>query len=247
MQRHLLHISGIIGVGIILITVFLIYTTSFKTTPGQNPLVPIPTGGSTQPTSSLPSSGQTTKPTPPPVLTIISSTPANQASNVPLATNISFTLSQSPTTDQIHADIVPSVPFTLSQTGNQYQMTLSQPLQANTTYYVFVGSQNQVTYNSFAFSTIQDSTQPFPDNHNILRSETNKNKYPDAYLMDHAPHTESAFSLTGQLVESPQEHFAFSVASPQHDSVSAREAFNTWALSLGLNQSQIDSLDITYQ
>ncbi len=235
------------GLGIFVITVGIFIWTKFlpnnQPIPPSSPqitqpLFPSPSG---TPTLSLPSQ------TIPQTLTLTLLTPASGATQVALSTPVVFTLSQPVPLDALYFSVSPVVPFTAQAQGNQYTITFSSPLSPNVLYYIFAGQKDQETYQQASFTTITDSSVPRLD----YGAQTNMalllHAHPDGYLKSFGDYTGSTFSITSTLSETPTEHYAFTVTLTGPNKTSAKQDFINWALSKGLNQTQIDNLDITYQ
>jgi hypothetical protein len=228
-------------------------------TPTTNPTSILNT--STTPLPSKPSFSFTPPPTYPPVnptgytahkqFSIISTSPANNQTNIPINLNaIIITFDQPVTVQDIPLSIGPSIQYTIAAQNNSIIITPQEQLKTGMTYDIVLRlyqNEGQIKLYPFNFTIAGPTPTPLPtdqpgwENPDELRLTA-----PDVYLSNYTPYSETSFNVTSDYIFTPTGHFYF-VATLHGDTTSAKNAFITWLHSLKLTDQQIQGLDIRYQ
>lgn len=178
-------------------------------------------------------------------LKLISTNPANNATNVSLDQQITLLFNKDISDYHIAFAIAPSVTYTAATQGATLTITPTEPLQSDTTYTYFITIDGLPTYTA-TFSTIHNpNVTTAPDNAADVQNEINKHNYPDQYLYSYTPYTTDDFSITSDY-NTATNRFVFTVTYST-DEQTAKNEVSAWIASLGLTPQQIQQLSITYQ
>ena len=96
-----------------------------------------------------------------------------------------------------------------------------------------------------------DSSKLLTNEPNIKRKEDQDkyelNEQTDVFLSNKTPYSNDYFSISSDFKPDPDPHFYFLVDFKSEDNEKAKPEFILWLKSLGLNNSQIQNLDIIFQ
>lgn len=182
---------------------------------------------------------------------VTSSEPKSGTSNVPTNQKIVIELDRPFKDNEIEFSISPSVKYSYSVSGSTLTITPLEPLSPGTTYAYSVnynvGDEAPKTY-TFTTEGPTPSLSPntFPSGAYEQEQNFQKQTYPDLFLKNQTPYSDSYFSITGAYKSTPTGHFAFTVVLTG-DHTASQNDFLSWLKSLGLTDSQIQTLDISYQ
>lgn len=178
-------------------------------------------------------------------LNIIDAIPSNQAINVPLNQKIIIKFNRSFSMSDFSFSINPTLTYTSSIQDNILTITPPSGLDANVTYTYTVATYSQ-PMQYFSFTATNNGITPI-DNTSNLNDQYNKDNYPDAFIAVRTPYSVPDFSITSDYAKQPTEHFFFTVTLKSNNQDLAKQSFLNWLKSTGLNDQQIQSLDIRYQ
>lgn len=177
-------------------------------------------------------------------ISVISTRPTTGATNIPLTQGITITLNTVVKSEDLAIAFAPAFPYTQTLARDTIVITPSQPLLPNLTYFGFVTAKGVPIY-SFSFSTITDPSVIVPDFANDVQTEINRHQYPDSFLASFLPYKTDNFSIIDNYVDQPDDHFAFFVTIFGDRTQSIQEFWN-WAISTGLTEEQLSTLDIRF-
>ena len=232
-------IFGIFIFTLFVITLFIQINKSRETTPAPNmsPIFtvtpePIPTGAE--------------KP-----LDIISTQPEDKAKDVSLSDDIIISFNRLLSSSEIIFEISPNLSYSTVINGNSLVIKHAQPFSPGViyTYIIRYRYLNQAPRTrSF---TIIGPTQTNPPNTAPTglfeeQDRVQREKHPDIFLANQTPYFTDDFSVSSDFKKTPIDHFYFIVTVKGEDKTAAKNNFIVWLKSLGLTDSQIQGLDITY-
>lgn len=184
-------------------------------------------------------------------LYVTSTYPVTKSNNIPVSSSIVLTFIRSPQPNEFEFSINPPAPF--NQLIDQTKVTIKprSPLLPGTTYTFTVKMLNQAQLPQSYWFTTAGPTTPYLPNTKPSGAANEENNFqlqnhPDVYLSNNTPFTTVDFSITSAYQAQPTGHFAFTVMLKGSDLNTAKIKANNWMRSLGLSDSQIQTLDITY-
>lgn len=190
------------------------------------------------------------KPSP---LSVISTSPEDQSSNILPDSDIIITFNKEPKTNDIRFSSIPEISGSVEIVENNYIFKPTSPLSNSTNYIITLGllDRKPTGVHGFTFQTGGGPTpSPLPDTRPEELIEQSgqfqKQKYPDVYLSNQTPYSNDNFSIVSEYTLSPAGHFYFTVIL-KGDKTKSKENFIDWLRSLGLTNSQISALDIRYE
>jgi Big-like domain-containing protein len=179
-------------------------------------------------------------------LTVISQSPVDQSIHVSTTAPIKLTFNNEFSLNDVQVRTFPDTPVTTSKQGTTLSINPSKPLQDNKGYFVFIYYQPKTPPLVTTFST---GTPPAnaPDNSDVIQNELSLYEQPDIYLYNRMPYENNNFSVTAQFEDSANPHYFFIVTLQGLNKNASKQAFITWLHSLGMEDLQIQLLDIRYQ
>jgi hypothetical protein len=185
--------------------------------------------------------------------TIVSTNPSQGQTNVARTQPITLTFNQTVETIP-HFSLLPSVQYSMVARGNTVTITPTNSFEVGQMYSLVVTlprpTQGNDTLYQLVFTIAGPTPTLAPDttDQNLFKNddESTKNARPDVFLSNYTPYTSSTFSVASDYKTDPTGHFFFTVTI-HGDQNSGRADLTNWMKSLGLTDSQIQSLDITYQ
>lgn len=229
----------ILGLAIVFLTLLLIVTNHGGKPVGKNPVLLFNPNPSTSTQRELPS-------TP---LSIVSVSPENETTNVPSDQQIQIVFSRPLDLDEIYISFGPGVIFKTALNGNTVSVIPQSPLTTGLTYKLLVKFiKTQQLSNQYQFTVTGTAPVSLPDTQPPgaakQSEEFNRQNHPDIFLADKTPIKQSSFEFyQGSLKSSPSEHYSFVVVTKAD---SAKNDLTNKLLSLGLNQDQVNALDLTF-
>ncbi len=237
-NKYLLFIGG--GIAILFSILFIIISINISNSTNKTNKKLLPS-----PTPTIQNKTQQVSPTP--NIDVISTQPNNNATDVPLDTQIVITLNQAIDGNNVNVSITPNnAVFSTITNQNTIRITSQNQLQADTIYTLTIKYAPNVPAYIYAFRTIgapSGDTFSFPHQAadvNDIRSA------PDVFLARRTPYEGTDFKVNSELSDSTG-YFVFTVTITSNDKQTAQQDFLNWALSQGLTQEQVRSLQITYQ
>lgn len=196
-----------------------------------------------------PNNSSLPQPTPESSFTIVSSSISDGQTNVPLDEIISIKFNRIIDADSVSINILPTTNYTFEVAGDTVIIT-PDSLAPSTLYSLSMSyAPTNEFMASFAFTTLGPTPTFLPDTRPSGEPENTDELLlrtrPDVYLSNNLPYTNTSFSVDYEFAAGPPSHFAFNVTLLGDKNVS-REDFLAWVRSKGLTDSQIGSLDITY-
>lgn len=185
-------------------------------------------------------------------LIVISSTPTDQAKNIPLDSQIAITFNKTPKKAQVRFTIQPKAEGEVEISNNTYIFKPNSQLSKSTSYLVTLGllDQKPTGVHAFIFQTegpeLDIPSTREAEDFEQKQLDFQRENSPDVFLVNKVPYSEAGFSITSSFTESPTQHFYFNVTLKGSDKNQSKESFQGWLGSLGLTSSQIDKLDIRY-
>lgn len=236
MNLKIIIFSAVTGLVVItIIVLFFLFSIKTPSTPsnGEIPNNPLPTSSSTQPSLIG--------------LKLTNSTPTNGAKSVPTNSPIAFFFSQDVQILSTTASILPDTQFTLTTNQNAVSINPTTTLLPSTNYTVTVSVEKQTFFVSFTTvgptPTIGSSTLPSgaaESDNNYLKAHR-----PDIYLSNYTPFSDINFSVSTNYSTS-LDRFVFLVTL-KNKSLDSRSLFVQWAKSKGLDDTQINTLNVSYK
>lgn len=193
-----------------------------------------------------PSATKTPARTPLSPLSVISMTPANNAS-VPLDQQIVIVFNRIATLNDFSINVYPNINTSASINNNSVTFSPVSQLQNNIIYKVTIFDNAGSILLQRTFSTGSNPIIPFTTdtpNTGPTASEIQRETHPDVFLSNNTPYQTKDFSINSSFQSAPQGHYAFSVTLLNQY---AKPLFLNWLHSLGLTDAEIQTLDITYQ
>ena len=184
-------------------------------------------------------------------LTVISTTPQNEAKNIPAEEKIIITFNRKLEASEVTVTFLPSLTVTIEIDENVLTVTPESPYKPGLKYTYVVRFPNTIILpKSYSFTTT-GPTQPFlPDTQPTGAAEKEDNfqreNHPDVFLSNQTPYKGSSFTITSEFKSTPSGHFAFKVSLTGSDKSLAKNEFYNWLTSLQLTGQQITLLDIEY-
>lgn len=181
---------------------------------------------------------------------VVSFYPADNSTNVALDTNISFVFVPSVKLQEVNFSILPPVQYEKIISGQSLTVKPKALLSAGTKYSIVLGQNNSSSFESLSFTTVGATPTNLPDTRpsgepserNTLLRQTR----PDIFLKNNTPYSTADFSISSNFTTTPAEHFYFLVLL-FGDKNNSKISFIAWLKSLGLEDSQIQGLDLLYQ
>jgi hypothetical protein len=181
-------------------------------------------------------------------LSIVSTLPANNATNINANQPIIITFNRTVSSSDFSFALAPNLPYTSSFQGNQFIVTPTNSFDTGTPYYFTIQFSDGIFAQKFSFVTA--GAGPIGNSSFDNVSEVNNAGYkilkPDLFLSNQTPYQTSDFSVNYHLSQTPTDHFAFEVTLTGPNKLQSKQDFLTWLHSLGLTDDEIQQIDITY-
>lgn len=199
-------------------------------------------------------SNQTTVLSPTPIqsnLTVISTTPADGAKNLPVNEKITVTFNRNFAATEVDFSLLPTLLFATEIKDKNLIVTPQKPYEPGMTYTFVVRFPNStILPRTYSFTTTGPTQQFLPDTQPSGAFEREENfqreNNPDVFLSNQTPFENEYFSVISEFKTAPSGHFAFQVTSKVQDTTLSKTEFTAWLKSLGLTDAQIATLDIQY-
>lgn len=233
----------LIGLFVILLVIVVV---GFIISPKQQPSIPMPTPAIPTITTGL---------------SVLSSIPADETTNVSRDQVLTVTFSQPVTTSDFTVSVAPETAHRVTVEGTTALISPQTQWIEGMPYWVMVryaDDPDRLPY-GFAFTVAGPTPETLPNTRPEQEVIDAENAYlrehdPDIYLSNYTPYGEESFSIVSYFNEE-QDRYAFIVepnvenryAEVTPEIVAKMKAdANRWMLSLGLTQQQINSLEIQY-
>ncbi len=186
------------------------------------------------------------------VLNIISTTPSQNEKNIPTNLgNIKLSFDQPVSVGDVPLSISPNLQYSITANDNSIIITPQSSLIPGITYsvvlrlYTIQGGINLYTLN---FTTTGSTPTPMPTDSFNQQQDNNAQRQmaPDVYLSNYTPYTGSDFTISSSYNLSVH-HYQFAVSLSGNNQTQDKQDFVNWLHSLQFTDSEIQSLDITYQ
>ncbi|MBI2596674.1 hypothetical protein HYW41_00775 [Candidatus Daviesbacteria bacterium] len=175
--------------------------------------------------------------------------PEDNSTNIPSNQQVQIIFNRALILDEVYISFGPGVIFKTAVNNNTIVLIPSPSLTNGLTYKLLVkfnkteelSKQYQFTVAGTPPASLPDTQPPGAAKQS---EEFNRQNHPDIFLANKTPIRGSLFDLyKGVLKSAPQEHYSF-VLVTKTDQPAARNELSTILIQLGLNQDQINSLDI---
>lgn len=233
-------ISGLIIFGLIILVIVVLVITKPKT---GKPSVPyIPTSSTlASPQGSIFPGYQSL---------IDYSKPQNNATNVKINAPINVHFTKNVDLSGASITFNPPIKFQTYYNNQNLDIILTDHLQTNTSYHLNISIPADNFSYDLSFTTGSDAvigTEP-----GIAEVQSYENSVrqsnPSLYLSNKVPFSNDLFVITlGPFKTVPNSHYSFYVSFKGGNHQASRDSLKGWLESLGLTDSQIESLDIAYQ
>lgn len=183
-----------------------------------------------------------------------SSNPTNGQQNVPLSSKVlTVTIPglEVATSADVNIFMEPPSQFSYRVQNGTVRITFLKDLQPGTIYSYSVSVLGSAPYVA-SFTTTGPTPTPLPGieppGFFEDRDDNNRTNFPDIHIANQTPFENNTFAIESVFVETPKEHFAFKVTGKGTVSTDdLRKAVRQWMLEQGIADSQINSLEITYE
>jgi hypothetical protein len=181
-------------------------------------------------------------------LQIIHVTPTDGSIDVPANQQIAITFNRAFSLEEITFALTPAVSYSSFIVGDTLEIVPKTALSPGT-YYFSIKYADGILSQTYSFTLVgtPSETQANTDTIHKSNEDWSRQFQPDLFLYNNTPYTMSTFSITGDITQSPNEHFFFLVHITSSDTNQAKQDLFSWLSSLGLKDKQIQSLDIRYQ
>lgn len=184
-----------------------------------------------------------------PSLTIVSTQPADRATNIGVEEKIIVTFNRKPEADEVSFSISPDVYYFMEIQENKLLAIPQEKYSAGTQYTFAVKYKNPpYTSKTYSFTTIGPTQTTLPDTYPSGAREIEENfqrlNHPDVFLSNKTPYKTNTFSVSSRFVSVPIGHYAFTVTAANVEQ--AKKEVQSWLKSLELTDTQIQTLDIEY-
>ncbi len=183
---------------------------------------------------------------------VLQTSPSNKATDVSINTSsLEITFNNPVSIQQNDISILPTTEFSYHIQGNELFIIPTNSLISSSHYAVTVkysGANGVAQYETFTFTTTGPTPTPLPssnDNYSQQLGNFIQTHHPELVLVNNLPYQNENFSAI--YIDQQNQPFKFVVSSKNGNLNSAKQAFISWAESLGITPSQLNSLDITYQ
>jgi hypothetical protein len=188
-------------------------------------------------------------------LSLISSDPADKATDVPVNTGLQITFNKPLGGSDILFAIDPNVPLSADIMGKTLVVTFQAALAPGQTYTYRIDYLTAGKFpHTYSFTTTGPARTYLPDTRSVelIKAEKDfqKVKHTDVYLANMMPYTTPDFSVKTEFIKEPLDspgHFQFTVTAKGISVEQAVTKVNQWLLSQALTGPQIQTLDIKYQ
>lgn len=181
-------------------------------------------------------------------LALISTTPINQSTQVPVNSTITMTFNKTVEGSSPTIQIFPSAPFSFSVANTTLTITPTSTLSPSTNYTVSTTLEGKSFF--VLFTTAGSTPTPGPNTRDVNRvqkdTNTTKEAQPDTFLSNLTPYSDGNFSVTSDFSQTLGQ-FQFTVVSTSGTTVPAQTAFTEWAKKQGLNDEQIARVGVVYK
>jgi len=225
----------IVVIFIILLSIVLTVLPVRKPTPNNSQQIPTPT-------PIFPGSTNTTP------LRVISTNPIDGTTQIASNQPISISFNNTIATEDLLISSIPPVSFTQEVQKNTLILTPQQPYEDNILYTLTLedAHSHQVLLSLHFSSGNSPTAIPMQDTNIQTDVDTfDKANHPDVFVANNTPYTANNFSVSASYVDgSPFGHYGVyvSLKTPV-----GKQDFLSWLHSLGITDSQTESLDIHYQ
>ncbi len=175
--------------------------------------------------------------------------PADGARNVSSQQEIVITFDQPVATESVSFSIFPELDVRISSRLNSIIIIPNTPYQPNIiyTYSLFTPDNTKIISASFSSGNSQTPINPLKGdykNTDSLGDSAQRENYPDVYLASFTPYDGTSFFVNNEFESSPSGHYIFVMTQKLQ---TGKSDFFDWLKKLGLTQSQIDRITVTYQ
>jgi methionine-rich copper-binding protein CopC len=185
-------------------------------------------------------------------LVVVRTSPSNNQTVSTSLNNITLTFDQPVGVQDVPLSINPNIPYSISAQANSIIITPQVPLDPGMSYFVVLRlyqADGKIDLYTLTFKTSGPTptgtiTDLDPSAINQINQDELQNA-PDVYVSNQTPHSQSTFDVTSDFKSTPTGHYYFTVTL-KGDPNAAKNDFTTWLKSIGLNGSQIGSLDVVY-
>ncbi|MDP3724110.1 MAG: Ig-like domain-containing protein [bacterium] len=181
-------------------------------------------------------------------LVILSTVPRNGEAAVEINIPLRIVMNQPIENVSLTAVVTPRVDYATQKLGPVFFLTPRTTFEKNTQYTIDILSGN-TRVGSFSFITgAQEHAGTAPDESSIQEQERfYLNNYPDVFLSNNIPFDSDQFFIKRGGVRPPPDQRNYFVVTLKGDRENSKEVFLHWLRSLGLTDTQIQTLDIEYQ
>jgi hypothetical protein len=187
-------------------------------------------------------------------LQITTSDPLNNATNIPVTQIITLNLAKNRTISpaDLNVTIEPTTPFTIGLKDSAITITPKSALKPGIPYLIqVIYKGDTANLYSLTFRTVGPTATPVPNTRDekLIQdiNQSDKTNNPDVYLSNQTPYQTSDFSIDSVFKKEPTGHYGFIVKITSNDQDGTKAKLLEWIRSTGLSDTQIQTLDITYQ
>lgn len=182
------------------------------------------------------------------VRTLMAGSPINGATSSDIPTAIALIFDQPVQAADISFSVTPNFSYDTKATGNILTISPKQALLPGTSYFFVLrlykpdGSLNLTNY---SFTTPGQQLTPTPSSSGVVLDQYNQQlllSAPDVYVANQLPYQTLTFSASATL---SGNHYLFTILGK--DTVVEKNDFSTWLKSIGLSDTQIQTLKTSYQ
>jgi len=184
-------------------------------------------------------------------LELVSSDPANGATNVSLQPQMVLNFNRTLTNNEVIVELINQAlePVSIKKTikGRTLFLDLTSSLQQSTVYTLRLRDKYlyQIAEVSFLTLTISPSPDTRPPEAVVSKvEEQNRLEHPDIFLANKLPVSQPNFSMQEEVDD--KGYLSFTVTSAKLSGAALKQEVETWLKSLGLTEAQIKKLKIDY-
>ena len=175
---------------------------------------------------------------------IITTAPKDKTVGVTLNQAINITFDKQVHISDFTVSFSPPIGITITTQNTNATILPNYNFLPGTTYTMFITVDK--TVQTLTFTTVSPIINASIDNARSIQDTTTQQNYPDVYVSNRVPYSNSSFTISSDFTSLPQEHYFFNVVLLGKKD-EAKKNFVQWLLSIGLTLDQINILDVRFQ